>query len=243
MRIAKYDDSEMAKKTAAELTAYTSDLSNYSAAYMTVLKDPGYSWAIPYVTGHKYRFFYDKGQLDMTRMKIEVSTRWQPTDKYVLFNLPYVDNREDIDFFKAYDKSYTISDAATYFIPANTLDPLTQSAWQSGFNRNDNLVKKELEFVITGKTESSKTLQFNGVRCRENLVPWCTTLPIVSTCTGTVKLWSAASTWASGHVPLAGEDAVIPAGTIVVFDLETSPVLRLIEVNGCLSFLTDNSKD
>lgn len=32
---------------------------------MTVLDYPGYSWALPYVTGHKYRIFFDIGQMDI----------------------------------------------------------------------------------------------------------------------------------------------------------------------------------
>jgi hypothetical protein len=31
------------------------------------------SWAIPYVTGHKYRVYWDSGQLDYLKIDIEVS--------------------------------------------------------------------------------------------------------------------------------------------------------------------------
>jgi hypothetical protein len=44
-------------------------------------------------------------------------------------------------------------------------------------------------------------------------------------------------------LPKAGDDVVIPNGVIVVFDLDVSPIYRLITIDGCLSFLTDNSKD
>jgi hypothetical protein len=43
---------------------------------MTVKLDPVKSWAVPYVTGHKYRWFFDAGQLDIQNMKIDVSLRW-----------------------------------------------------------------------------------------------------------------------------------------------------------------------
>jgi len=66
----------MDKLTAAEQSAYELNLSNYSAAEMTVKQDPGNSWAMPYVTGHRYRWFFDIGQLDLVNMKIEVSNRW-----------------------------------------------------------------------------------------------------------------------------------------------------------------------
>ena len=148
----------MAKLTPDQLTAYQKDLSNYDETCITILKDPSYSWALPYVTGHKYRIFWDKGQLDMTNMKIEISTRWEPTDKYVEFNLPYVDKREDIDFFTAYNYDYTKKDYKTKLIPNGSLDPSMRANWLTGYNYNDNLVKQELNFVVTGNALSSKTL-------------------------------------------------------------------------------------
>lgn len=210
---------------------------------MTVMKDPGYSWALPYVTGHKYRFYWDFGQLDMTNMKIEVSDRWTPTDKYVEFNLPYVDNREDIDFFTKHGYDVSKADYKTYFIPNGSLDPANRANWLSGYNLNDNMVNKELNFVITGNAQSSKTLQINGVRCRENLVPWCQLTPVITTCSGTPKKWSDPATWPKGALPNANEDVVIPAGVPISYDLADSPIYRMIQVDGCLSFLTDNSKD
>jgi hypothetical protein len=97
--------------------------------------------------------------------------------------------------------------------------------------------------VITGNAAGSKTLQLNGVRCRENLVPWCNPTPAPTSCTGVIKLWSATSTWPSGVLPQAGEDVIIPSGVVIVFDLAESPILNLIKVEGCLEFLSDNSKD
>ena len=76
IRLAKYDDTEMAKLTEEQRKTYEKDLNNYSDIMMTVLQDPSYSWAVPYVTGHKYRIFFDKGQLDITKIKMEISTIW-----------------------------------------------------------------------------------------------------------------------------------------------------------------------
>jgi len=233
----------MAKLTAEQLVAYQKNDANYDKTFMTVLKKPDYSWALPFVTGHKYRIYFDMGQLDITNIKMEMSQRWTPTDKYVEFNLPYVDNREHIDFFTAYDYSVSKADYLKYYIPNKTLDITNKGNWLSGYNFNDNLVKKELNFVITGNALSSKALQINGVRCRDNLVPWCNLAPVVATCSGTAKLWSAVATWPSGALPKQGEDVIIPAGVSIMYDLEDSPVYRLVQIDGCLSFLNDNSKD
>lgn len=64
------------------------------------------SWTVPYVTGHKYRFYFDIGQLNWSKLKIEVSSVWKPTDKNVLFNNPYTENYEAIDFFGKYDATF-----------------------------------------------------------------------------------------------------------------------------------------
>lgn len=66
----------MAKLTTEQKASYVSNYSNYSEIIMTVLQNPSYAWAVPYVTGHKYRIFFDKGQLDITKIKMEISTNW-----------------------------------------------------------------------------------------------------------------------------------------------------------------------
>ena len=96
--------------------------------------------------------------------------------------------------------------------------------------------------VITGNSAGSKTLQLNFVECRDNLAPWCAALPPTS-CTGETKLWSNTATWPLGRLPIDGEDVTIPSGVIIVFDLEESPVLNLIKVDGCLEFLNTGTKD
>ena len=97
--------------------------------------------------------------------------------------------------------------------------------------------------VITGNSAGSRTLQLNGVRCRDNLVPWCAPPAPPTSCTGETKLWSNTATWPLGRLPVDGEDVTIPSGVIIVFDLEESPILKLIKVDGCLRFLSTGEKD
>jgi hypothetical protein len=129
------------------------------------------------------------------------------------------------------------ANSQNYFIPTDTLVQSNYSNWLSGYRVNDNMVNKELTFVITGNANSSKMLQINGVRCRENLAPWCNPAPVTSSCPTAFKLWSSPSTWSSGKVPAAGEDVEIPVNQTIVFDLAESPIYNLITVNGCLKFL------
>jgi len=50
-------------------------------------------------------------------------------------------------------------------------------------------------------------------------------------------LWSNKDTWTNlGRVPIAGDIVEIEDGWDVLYDIETSPVLQSLEVNGKLSF-------
>ena len=67
---------------------------------MKVSLDPLNSWAVPYVTGHKYKVHWRYG-LDFTRMQMDLSSRWVPTDKnlYLVFN--FTDVRQKVEFITA----------------------------------------------------------------------------------------------------------------------------------------------
>ena len=61
-------------------------------------------------------------------------------------------------------------------------------------------------------------------------------------------MWSDPATWVTsskpaGGVPSEGDNVIIPSGANIIFDLATSPIYKLVTVDGCLSFLTDNSKN
>jgi len=75
------------------------------------------------------------------------------------------------------------------------------------------------------------------------------TAPTVSTsCTGVVQFWTDPAAWKTtantdGTLPKDGENVEIPHGKNIVFNLAESPKFKLVKIIGCLSFLTDNSKD
>ena len=248
MKILQYDDSVINAMSEADLTTYKDTGSNYTAMPFKVKLDPMNGWAIPFVTNHKYRAHWDNGQLDFTRMRIEVSQRWQEADEHILFNFPFVDDREAVDFFGVYGGSYTDEKDTDLYYPNGSLTNNAPTVRLSGYNTVDNETKKEIDFVINGKAASSKTLEVDGIRCRDGTSSWCTTAPVIVECTGEQKLWSEAASWAiaegeASSVPKEGESAVVPSGVIMIFDLEESPILELLTINGCLQFLSDNSKD
>ena len=76
IKIAKFDDAEMAKLSTADQKTYIASDSNYSSIFMKPSLSPMNSWTMAFVTGHKYRIYWDIGQLDYSNMDIEVSPNW-----------------------------------------------------------------------------------------------------------------------------------------------------------------------
>ena len=247
MKFIPYDDSEMEKLTDEEKATYLADSTNLSEIFYKEKQSPSNGWAVPFVTGHKYRAWWDNGQLDFTRMRIEVSNQWKPEDEYILFNFPFVDGREAVDFFGKYGGSFAADGESNDYYANGSLTNTARENWLSGYNVVDNELKKEIDFVINGRTESSKTIEVDGIRCRDGLSEWCVAAPTIIECTGEQLMWDDPASWAYGEnpgkVPEEGENAVVPPGVIIIFNIEESPILELLTINGCLNFLSDGSKD
>lgn len=68
LKIAKYDDTTMNALSATDKTAYEKNTANYGAVFYKEKLSPMFSWAVGFVTGHKYRMYWDIGQLDYSTM-------------------------------------------------------------------------------------------------------------------------------------------------------------------------------
>lgn len=240
MKIAKYDDAVMA--ALPDLAAYQADTANYGAVFMKEKLSPMKSWAVPFVTGHKYRAYWDIGQLNFNRIQIEVAHPWQDTDKQVYFNLPYTENYEVIEGFNHYGGKFAAEQGtSTYYAPGSltATDPALQLTGMNAFD----MTTKELDFVVNGKLTSSKQVEFQTTKCRYFEAAWCVAATVVTECTGTPMLWSDTTTWPTGVLPADGDSVEIPDGKIIVFNLAESPKLNMVTVKGCLEFLSDNSID
>ena len=76
LKIAPYDNALVASLRASnELEAYLDSNDNYSQVPFKQKLNPSQGWAMPYVTGHKYRLHWQRG-LDFELMRMEVSERW-----------------------------------------------------------------------------------------------------------------------------------------------------------------------
>ena len=93
MKILPFDDSLWDNRNK---TAYILDHSNYSPITFKPKKDPVENWAIPFVTGHKYKVHWSYG-LDWTQMKVELSAHWNSSDKPIHFVHNFTDKRVKFD--------------------------------------------------------------------------------------------------------------------------------------------------
>ena len=94
MYILRYDD-DLTSSFGANLTNYTGNWSEWAVLEFKKFLDPT-GWAVPFVTGHKYKIGWTGSGLDFTSMSMTLSTRWQTTDKSLYFLHNFIDRREAI---------------------------------------------------------------------------------------------------------------------------------------------------
>lgn len=107
----------------ADKQAYIDDSANYSGIFWKEKLKPGNSWAVPFVTGHKYRITW-ANDLDYTNMRVQVSEKWEADDADTFFMLPFVDAREAINV--------TDTDTGLQIMDKSLLEP--KNTWTTGFN-------------------------------------------------------------------------------------------------------------
>lgn len=82
--------------TDLDKAAFLEDTSNRSEIFWKEKLKPNNGWAVPYVTGHRYRLTW-ANDLDFTRMDVEISDRWATGDQQAMFVIPFVDAREAVN--------------------------------------------------------------------------------------------------------------------------------------------------
>jgi len=92
---------------------------------------------------------------------------------------------------------------------------------------------REFGWRASGQNGGSKVIRMEGIRC----VASCED-DIVDVELGDSKLWSDATSWPDGVVPVSG-DVMIASGENIIYDLEDSPIFDVVTVNGQLKFLDD----
>lgn len=157
MKIAKYDSTIVSGKSDEELQEYVDNSDNYSTVIFKSKLKPSMGWAMPYVTGYKYRVHWAEG-LDFERMKMEVSERWEESDRDILFNMNFTETREAINFTSSYGSGDQIMNKTLW----------DHTSWER--ETGDNIVfndteTREFEFVVNGKNPAKNEILMEGLRC------------------------------------------------------------------------------
>lgn len=153
LKVTKWDESLVG----SDKTAYIQSLDNVTDVSILPFKtdlDPKNGWAVPYVTGHKYKVHWRYG-LDFTDLQIDQSIRWQSADKNVYLVFNFTDVREKVEFKIGND-----------IIDNTTLISKTNAQWQTGDNIVYNATEvREIHTVFNGKNSSKSSLRIKGYRC------------------------------------------------------------------------------
>lgn len=186
--------------------------------------DPSMSWPVVVATGHTYRLHWGEG-IDFMEMKFDVSPLWTEDDMNVKLMTNFTDVRMSINMT---DRAGEQIANETFLKPDNELI--------SGDNVIYNQTEvREFWWVVNGKDyENRSTLRMEGFRCIIN----CDLEAIdeeVEIADGPLP-WSEADSWESGAVPVEGEDVEIPPGAWIELDLEDTPRLKSLTINGRLTF-------
>jgi hypothetical protein len=79
------------------LDAYILDRENYGTINFKPKLSPKNSWAVPMITGHKYKIHWAKTGLDFEQMQLSLSQRWEETDRPIYLVHNFTDGREAIE--------------------------------------------------------------------------------------------------------------------------------------------------
>ena len=96
---------------------------------------------------------------------------------------------------------------------------------------------REIWFAVDGKdpTGDRNVINIKGIACLYNCVP---EVPKNSPL-GSIKYWSNKTTWPNETLPKDGDDVVIKAGDNIVLDLEQTPILNSLSIQGGLTFYNE----
>lgn len=212
-------------------TEYLKDHRNYGRFEWKSKLDPMSGWAIPIVTGHKYKIHWGDGGIDFEGMTISLSEEWRETDKDVYLVHNWTDVRAAIDVKVRKDGGWETMDNMT--IASNAAE------YQLGQNiiYNETAIR-ETHLILTGKNTTENPyneqyIELTGHRCVGSCVEQ---VDFNVTTEDRVRYWNNSADWPGGKVPAEGDDVHVEPGWNMVFDMEESPIYKLLRINGNLTF-------
>jgi hypothetical protein len=228
MKVLRFDDSLLGP-TAEDYEAYLLDRANYESIDFKTKADPAKSWTFPFVTGHKYKIHWGDSGIDYEQMTIDMSDRWEETDR----NLYLVHNYTDVRAIMDVNVGTELLDNNT--LPSMGIDDANFKTGQN-IHLNDTAVR-QLHFVINGKNltdfPENKHIFLEGHRCNGSCMADITDVALESE----KRYWSDPTNWPEGRLPEEGEEVHVEPGWDMIYDLDyPSPVYKLIRINGWVTF-------
>jgi len=220
---------EKAKRADKSWQAFKDNKENYAIIPFKEKQDPMNGWALPYITGHRYRIHWGQG-LDFDTMKIEMSTRWEENDKNIWMAFNFTEKREAVNITTNYGGAGKVQ------IENNTLASGTKSGDYQLRNQSD---WKEFEILLNGKDKTREKLLVRPLECIQGQCPIEAVadmdLPV------SASPWSDAKTW-GGKLPVDGDEVEITNKMWVELDLAETPKLKKLTINGRLTVKSDAEK-
>jgi len=201
---------------------------NFTRVVMLKIKiDTMYTWDLPFVTGYIYNIHWQNGNLDWTHMNFYPTPVWKASDKGVVFRFNYTDIREDY-LVQVHKWGGTLLNGTRINETTSNLDPVTDN-----FTLGDYVLENTshlLSLGINGKQNG--TLDVDAIRCRL----YC---PVINdnnaTAENVIRLWSNASMWPNGTLPIENSIVKIPQEWKVKLDINP-PNLQSLIIDGELMF-------
>jgi hypothetical protein len=239
MRIMQWDDDQVAALEADADYVKTDYVFNSDNGSLIPFKDkqnPSSAWAVPFVTGHSYRWYIGGTALDFDTLNMDLSNQWETDDDSLEFVIPYTEGEREEFYIEADGERITDQNMETD----------AESAWEAGHNMysdptdEDNYVAEDDDYelrVIANAANSDKmSVYLEGWQCAANECPdqW----GFKSCDTDTPLYWSDAANWPDGVLPVEGDSITIENGWHMYYDLEgDSPLFEFVLMQGCLTFL------
>ncbi|CDW80878.1 ipt tig domain containing protein [Stylonychia lemnae] len=228
MKVLKFDDNLYTDKY--DFITTRNYLTDYSIVPFRPKINPVNHWAMPYVTGHKYKIHWRFG-LDFTQMQIDLSNRWTTSDKDIYFMYNFTDVRAKVEFISG----ESIQNNATLL---NKVQNMLQTGDNVVYNDSET---REIHTIFNGRNLTKKSLVMKGYRCIGSCL---SPISDQNNVESIFRRWSDPSSWPNGKVPTDGENVVIEAGWNMLYDVQNSagPILKMLQINGRLTFDNEDEK-
>lgn len=233
MKIAKYDDNIVKAMDDKTMKEFLEDKKkkHFSSIPFKLNRLPANGWAVPFVTGHKYRIHWGDTALDFERMMFEQSEQWEEGDRTIEFVSNFTDKREEVTF---QDGSGHVFKNQTY---AMEQPQFMQTGMNDVYNDTDT---RMIKFAVSPNprapakaiSSASRTITMTGIRC----IGGCNKA-VEKKELGPPVFWSKAASWPDKKLPKEGDSVEILPGVNMFYDLPgDSPIFKLIVINGALTF-------